>query len=199
AVEEVRKMAQDNSCEKRQRLSASRVTRRDFQALRRGYIRNLKHGNHLDVTLTEERDVLVAMEKFEKEKIEAAKFLAVWGNNDSPDIGDVCEKLSKMSSKLGEIFGSLHSKYGEYRHILKEIKQDEDEVWDLRKKHSDCEDKFKSHSKAGKPIVTIEAEMKTLENDLLKKEADQISEKRKKLKTALMLQFEGWLNFGAKV
>ncbi|KAJ1559135.1 hypothetical protein HK096_001591, partial [Nowakowskiella sp. JEL0078] len=169
-----------------------------FQAIRRGYIRNLKRGNHLDVTLTEERDVLVAMEKFEKEKIEAAKFLAVWGNNDSPDIGDVCEKLSKMSSKLGEIFESLHSKYGEYRQILKEIKQGEDEVWDLRKKHSDFEEKFKSHSKAGKPVAAIETEMKAVEGELLKKEADQISEKRKKLKKALLLQFDGWLNFGAK-
>lgn len=87
-----------------------------FQSLRRNLI-NLNEHNHpeLNVLVGEEKDVMKELNKFAKEKVEAGKYMAVWGKTEHSDIEDITEKFLTLFEEFAkfhyELIGSSVATY----------------------------------------------------------------------------------------
>ncbi|KAI8800477.1 Eisosome component PIL1-domain-containing protein [Cladochytrium replicatum] len=170
-----------------------------FQAVRRGVTSMTSHDSALSVSIQEEKDSLEAWKKLEKEQAEAAKYLAKWGQKEEADIQDVTEKLFHLNEKLSEIFASFVERSGGLRSNLKEIRRTEEELFASKKRMKELEEKVRSGAKAGKPVGTMELELKRIEQDILEREAVFTCEKREKLQQGIYMKSDALIEMSQKV
>ncbi|KAI9095543.1 Eisosome component PIL1-domain-containing protein [Phlyctochytrium arcticum] len=171
-----------------------------FQSLRRSMV-SLNAPDHpeLTVLITEEKDVMKTLQKYSKEKVEAGKYMAVWGKTEHADLTDITEKYSTLFEEFSKFHSNLVEGYDGYRVRLKEMKTREDSLHGLRKRFKDLQDKFKDAIKKQKPTEGLKLELTAVDRELAEQEAAFESFKRAKFKEAMHLQFDSFLEFGSKI
>ncbi|CAG8664553.1 1041_t:CDS:2 [Funneliformis caledonium] len=167
---------------------------------------------HLTKLLAAERGVCDSLSTLTYEQNEAAKYLSIWGKSEDVDLGDITEKLALLFAKLSEYEGILAERYAQYRGHLKDIRSREETMREHRlKKESlwnkiEKEERKASHSKhpeaAEQKLKEFQKELEKVEKESLEgnlQETALADFKRQKLQTALLLQLDGFLEFGEKL
>ncbi|CAG8563668.1 9370_t:CDS:2 [Funneliformis mosseae] len=149
---------------------------------------------HLTKLLAAERGVCDSLSTLTYEQNEAAKYLSIWGKSEDVDLGDITEKLALLFAKLSEYEGILAERYAQYRGHLKDIRSREETMRENRlKKESlwnkiEKEERKASHSKHPE---AAEQKLKDFQKELEKVEKESLE--------ALLLQLDGFLEFGEKL
>lgn len=71
-----------------------------FQGLRRGIAKLTEQDPHIHLLIQEEKDVMMSLDKFTKEKNEASSYLAKWGEHEHADLMDITQHLHGIDLEL---------------------------------------------------------------------------------------------------
>ncbi|KAI8820652.1 Eisosome component PIL1-domain-containing protein [Fimicolochytrium jonesii] len=171
-----------------------------FQGLRRSVVSLNSHDHaELSILIKEEKDVATELHKFAKEKLEAGKYLHTYGKTQHKDIEDISEKYLTLIEKFVDFHSTTIEKYESYRSRLKDMRQREETLYALRKRHKELQDKYKDAVKKQKPHETLKIELGVVEKDLAEQEAECEGYKRATLKEALHTQMDAWMDLGNKM
>ncbi|KAH6576645.1 hypothetical protein BASA50_006695 [Batrachochytrium salamandrivorans] len=170
-----------------------------FQGLRRGLVSMNAVDPMLANLLHEEKDVLKGLANFAKEKGEASKFLALWGNVEHADIKDICDRVRDMFDELQNMLVDLSTGYSIYRDKLKDINKGGEDLHALQQKLRGCQDKLAHAIKNKKPHDHLQVEVGVVEKDVLEHIAECESSKRALLKEGLETQFDAFQRFGKQL
>ncbi|KAJ3091071.1 hypothetical protein HK102_001797 [Quaeritorhiza haematococci] len=171
------------------------------QDLRRGMasVNPLAH-NHVEINvlLQEEKDVIKSCRQLAKEKHEAGHYIDLWGKKEDLDIHDVTAKLCVVIQNFADALKVFADQYEEYRKNIKVIRTHQEALYQLKHKQKSLQDKVKDAAKKQKPVDAIKLELETLDGQILAKEAEFHSLKRRELQSGLHKQFDALLELGAK-
>ncbi|RHZ87258.1 hypothetical protein Glove_38g38 [Diversispora epigaea] len=161
---------------------------------------------HLSKLISTERSVWNSLNSWANDQGDSSKCLAVWGRSEDNDLCDVTEKVGILTAKLAKLGTNLAIQYERYRTGLKEIRNEEEKMREQRTKKEALWSKIEREERKSKRTDTIEQKLKDLRKELEIMEKDTIEEetqladfKRKKLRSALMIQFDAWYEFGQKL
>ncbi|KAI8998304.1 Eisosome component PIL1/LSP1, partial [Gaertneriomyces semiglobifer] len=147
----------------------------------------------------EEKDVMKELSRFAKEKVEAGKYMAVWGKTEHSDIEDITEKYLVLFEQFAKFHSDLIERYDCYRAKLKDMKSREDGLYILRKRLTELQGKYKEAIKRQKPTEALRAELESLDRDCNESGAAYEGFKRAIFKEAMHMQFDAWMDFGRKI
>ncbi|KAJ8322903.1 lipid-binding protein [Batrachochytrium dendrobatidis] len=170
-----------------------------FQGIRRGLVSMNAVDPLLANLLHEEKDVLKGLANFAKEKGEASKFLALWGNVEHADIKDICDRVRDMFEELQNMLVALSTGYSIYRDKLKDINKGAEDLHVQQQKLRSCQDKLAHAIKSKKPHEHLQVEVAVVEKEVLEMVAGFESSKRALLKEGLESQFESFQCFGKQL
>ncbi|KAL1925453.1 uncharacterized protein VTP21DRAFT_336 [Calcarisporiella thermophila] len=158
---------------------------------------------NLQILLQDEKDFLATLNNAAFLRRSSAKHIATWGKDEGEDMADVTAKMGELMLKMADIQEAYAKKYEVYRTTLKNVRIQENSMHDLRERHKSLISKInvlkkKAQNQPQPRLPELEAELQTVEQELLVKETELSDFKRYALKEAAYLFHGAALEFAQK-